>query len=518
MTSERSGTSTIDASGPPGPARDDGQRAQPPDGATTAAFTTIAKGTELGGRYRLDDRIAVGGMGEVWRAEDTVLGRHVAAKVLRTELTDRAGFLERFRREARNLAMLSHPSIAAVFDYGDHDGLPYLIMELVPGETLAHRIGRHGTMSPTEVADLIGQVAAGLAAAHDLGLVHRDVKPANLIITDSGKVKITDFGISRHADSHTLTSTDELLGTPQYMAPEQFEGATATAASDAYSLAVVAYELLAGRPPFTNGSNIAIAYAQVHEAPPPLPPTVPQPLADLVERALAKDPALRPPDGQAMAHEVAQAVAAIPTTTQEVGRGGSQTRADVPLAPTVALVSDHELAAAAGLTEVDVRPPVQPGPDDPPVQPLIGPMHRHRTKRLIGAGVAGLMVLVLVAAIVLGSRRDGSLDDAVTASGPATTAVTAESTIIATTEAPTTAAPPPTAVATVTVDPAAYIGRDHKEVVDELRSLGFVVAERKVSSDGAKKNSVVAVEPSGPLAPGSHVEVQVAKPGKGRGD
>ncbi|MBI5090480.1 MAG: PASTA domain-containing protein [Actinobacteria bacterium] len=149
-------------------------------------------------------------------------------------------------------------------------------------------------------------------------------------------------------------------------------------------------------------------------------------------------------------------------------------------------------------------------------------MRRHRTKRLIGAGVAGLMVLVLVAAIVLESRRDGSLDDAVTASGPGSSTVTSDAEVISTVvtdsvEAPATTPSPPTTVATVTIDPAAYIGRDHRDVVDELRALGFVVEERRVSSDGAKKNTVVAVEPSGPLAPGAAVEVQVAKPGKAGG-
>ena len=480
---------------------------------------TIASATLLGGRYRLDHQIAVGGMGEVWRAADVVLGRDVAAKVLRGELTARAGFLERFRREARNLAMLSHSAIAAVFDYGDHDGSPFLIMELVVGEDAARRIARQGVMPPSEVIDLMAQVAAGLAVAHAAGLVHRDIKPANLMITDGGRIKITDFGISRHADSLTLTSTQELLGTPHYMPPEQFRGEPASAAGDVYSLAVVAYELLAGRPPFVADSNIAIAFAQVHELPPPLPATVPRPLAVLIGRALAKDPQRRPPDGEALVREIEQ-LSELDDATRSAPPGAlvdvSPTLTDGLFAPTVALPPAEILQPTVAFTESELRAPLEIGPqDDAAVGTLIGPMRRHRTKRRIAAGLTASMVLALVAAIVFARRSDDPLGEPATTSVPAP-ATTSGSTISASSDAgSTTTVAPPSSTALVVIDLAAFVGRDRREVIDELRALGFIVEERRIDSPDAKKNTVVAIEPNGALAPGTTVEVQVAKSGKG---
>ena len=216
-------------------------------------------GVPLAGRYRLQDRIAVGGAGEVWRAVDAVLGRAVAVKLLRPEYAGNGEMLARFRAEARYAALVCHPGVVPVYDYGPVGpvGAPFLVMELVDGPSLAD-VAACGPLEPAWVLDVAGQVAAGLAAAHAQGLVHRDIKPANLLLAPGGTVKITDFGIASAAGSASLTLAGTLPGTPGYLAPERAAGAPATAAGDLYSLGVVAWECLAGAPPFT-GTPLEIA-------------------------------------------------------------------------------------------------------------------------------------------------------------------------------------------------------------------------------------------------------------------
>ncbi|GAB3052791.1 hypothetical protein GCM10027053_11230 [Intrasporangium mesophilum] len=262
---------------------------------------TIASGSTLGGRYLVGTLVASGGMGDVWEATDEVLQRQVAVKVMRPQGPDES-FLERFRDEARSSAVLQHPNIASVFDYGEQDGTAYLVMELVPGHTLGELIREApGGMSPDDVRSVVGQAALALAAAHDSGVVHRDVKPANIIVTPQGQVKLTDFGIARLGDGSGHTATGEVLGTPHYISPEQALGQPATSASDVYALGIVAHEMLTGTRPFDQGMPVATALAQVHDAPPPLPPTVPADLRAVVESCLAKAPAERPADARTVA-------------------------------------------------------------------------------------------------------------------------------------------------------------------------------------------------------------------------
>ena len=264
-----------------------------------------ARGTDpgivLGGRYRLVQRIASGGMGTVWAAEDETLQRPMAVKVLNEGLANEPRFAERFRREARHAAGLSHPNIAGVFDYGEDDGRPYIVMELVDGEDLAERLARVKQLDPHEAASIGAQVAGALAHAHAAGIVHRDIKPANVMLTQEGEVKVTDFGIAAPLQGSTgLTVTGSVMGTSRYISPEQAAGDRATPASDVYSLGVVLYEALAGEPPFVRESPVATALAHIHDQPRPLRkarPDTPSELAAVVQSSMAKEPEDRPTAG-----------------------------------------------------------------------------------------------------------------------------------------------------------------------------------------------------------------------------
>ena len=252
-------------------------------------------GLVLRGRYQLDVLIATGGMGEVWRGTDLAIDRRVAIKVVRPEHADDEEGLARFRAEAHHAGSLSHPNIAQVFDYGEA-ATPepgYLVMELVEGLSLT-RILDDGPLPPEDVMDIVAQAARGLAAAHRAGLVHRDVKPGNLLVRSDGLVKITDFGIARAVGDTTVTQPGMLIGTPAYLAPERVSGAPASPATDLYSLGVVAYQCLTGHAPFS-GEPLVVALAHLDQGMPALPPSVPPGVAALVAELTRQDPAARPP-------------------------------------------------------------------------------------------------------------------------------------------------------------------------------------------------------------------------------
>jgi len=258
-------------------------------------------GQEYGNRYELVSRIAIGGMGEVWKATDKVIGRTVAIKILKEEYFGDPGFRERFRAEARHAALVNHEGIANVFDYGEEEGKAYLVMEMVPGEALSTILEREKVLPPERVLSIIWQTAQALHQAHQAGLVHRDIKPGNLLITPEGQVKITDFGISRVTDQVPLTATGQVMGTVQYLAPEQASGKPASPATDIYSLGIVAYEALSGRRPFRGESQVSIAMAHIKEAPPELPGTIPEPVRKLVMSCIAKKAAGRPQNAEILA-------------------------------------------------------------------------------------------------------------------------------------------------------------------------------------------------------------------------
>ncbi|TRW46353.1 serine/threonine-protein kinase, partial [Georgenia yuyongxinii] len=298
-------------------------------------------GLLLGGRYELTERIAVGGMGEVWQARDRRLGRTVAAKVLRTELVGDELFLSRLRTEAHNSAGLRHPNLAELLDHGEQAGSGYLVMELVPGETLADRLEREGTLAPRALLPILVQACHGLHAVHTSGVVHRDVKPANLILTPCGEVKVTDFGISLATNQAPMTAAGMVMGTAQYLPPEQAMGRAATAAGDVYALGIVAYECLVGHRPYTGSTQVDIAFAHVNTPLPPLPGTVPTPVRAVVERMLAKNPADRPASARACALELEAAldeVTAVDTPSDGSATAsrsdGSGTDPGVPALPT----------------------------------------------------------------------------------------------------------------------------------------------------------------------------------------
>jgi serine/threonine protein kinase len=398
----------------------------------------VSAGITLGNRYTVNDRIAAGGMGDVWRATDSVLGREVAVKVMRANTSEDATFAARFRDEARHSAGMSHQNIATVYDYGEDDGTAYLVMELVEGEPLSAVIAR-GPLPPAQVRSIVGQAALALAAAHSAGVVHRDVKPANILLTRDGRVKLTDFGIARAADGASHTRTGEVLGTPQYLSPEQALGKGATGASDLYALGIITQEMLTGRKPFDSGSAVATALAQVNDPPPPLPDSVPGDLRRIVEQSLAKDPAARPASAAAVAAALGMSVSGlhqIAPATSVIHTGDTD--------PSGTQVLGVGAAAAATSVVPPAGPPYAAGYD---------PGYEDPARPRRGIGLWWIPIVVLLAAIAFFAWSYLSNNRTPTAPVSSSTSTTA----VTSTRAPTSSAPttvPPTRSSTTTTTSA----------------------------------------------------------------
>ena len=412
----------------------------------------------LAGRYELLGVLATGGMGQVWRARDVLLERPVAVKVLRSEYTGDPTFLARFRAEAQHAAVLQHEGIAAVHDYGEvfapdsgGERLAYLVMELVDGESLSELLAREGRLDVPRTLALLRQTAAALAVAHQAGVVHRDVKPGNVLVSPDGRVTITDFGIAWSASSVPLTQTGQVVGTAHYLSPEQAEGSKASPASDVYALGMVAYECLAGRRAFEGGNAVQIALRQIREVPAPLPDEVPVAVRDLVGRMLLKDPAARFPDGAAVRDAVDDVLAGRRVAAAGPDDGGSR-----PLA----VVWPEALVPAASTA----------------------PARRPRRARALGPAAALLTAAGLAVA-------------GVAVLSPAT--------------------PAPVAAATEEVAPillvtADHVGRPVAEVEARLAALGLRVAQVPSETDRSAPGTVLALTPTGALVRGDLVTLTVA--------
>jgi eukaryotic-like serine/threonine-protein kinase len=446
----------------------------------------------LAGRYRLECQIAAGGVGEVWRAEDTVLTRTVAVKLLRAELASQAETLARFRAEARHAGALSHPAIARVYDYGDpvppHPA--FLVMELVDGPSLA-AVLTAGPIGTAQTMDVVAQVASGLQTAHAAALVHRDIKPGNLLLAADGQVKITDFGIAHVAGSVPVTSTGIVMGTPAYIAPERVSGASATPASDLYSLGVVAYECLAGTAPFT-GKPLEVAVAHRDLPLPPFPHAVPAEVARLVGELTAKDPAARP----ASAEEVAARADRLREDLTEGAEGAAAWLYSVP-------GSGADIPA--------------PGPATAPARTLGAPARRARPRRARRIAVAASAAAAVVALAVLAlAVAPGPARGPARAAAPAAPAGRASRHVAATSspsvtpsQSPSPAASTPPAPGTVEVTAASLIGEPVDLVRERLQLLGLAVRVQRHLSR-RETGTVLAVEPSGKVRPASTILVTVA--------
>jgi eukaryotic-like serine/threonine-protein kinase len=350
----------------------------------------------LGGRYEVESRLGEGGMAMVFGGVDRLLGRKVAIKVLARHYARDRTAVERFRREAQAAAGLNHPNVVSVFDTGSDDGVHYIVMEHVDGTTLADEIKEHGPVPPGRAALIAVDVCRALASAHEKGMVHRDVKPGNVLLASDGSVKVTDFGIARVASSEALTATGSVMGTASYLSPEQARGGDIDARSDIYSLGCVLYEMLTGRPPFDGDTPLSIAYKHVQEDPPPpssINPAVPADIESVVSRAMAKKPGDRFKSAAEMARNLQEAAPTGPMETAVMIPTGEATEV---------LPARQSPTRTAPLPEIAAR----------------------QRRWMVAAAAAALAVLGVALAVTLGRERP------LTASSPQPTS-------------PATTSPPP---------------------------------------------------------------------------
>jgi eukaryotic-like serine/threonine-protein kinase len=365
--------------------------------------------TIIDGRYRVLSRLGSGGMADVYLAEDQLLGRRLAVKVLHHHFAEDQEFVERFRREASSAAGLSHPNIVGIFDRGEWDGTYYIAMEYVPGSSLKALVREHGALEPIVAIDIVTQILQAARFAHARGVIHRDLKPHNVILDEEGRARVTDFGIA-HAGASDMTVTGSIMGTAQYLSPEQAQGHAISAASDLYAIGVILYELLTGVVPFDGDTAVAIAFKQV-SAQPPAPstvnPAVPAALDEIVLRALAKDPAARYAGAEEFIAALRTVRARLPASTSSAISATEPTSAGSP--GTAA----HGTVPAGMALSTGVPPAALLLPPDGASVPAVpangagGQQDKRRRRRLelIAAGVAALIIAVV---LVLALTRPSS--------------------------------------------------------------------------------------------------------------
>lgn len=351
--------------------------------SVSRATAGVQEGHVLAGRYVLRDVVASGGMAQVWEADDTVLDRRVAVKILHPHLADDAGFVERFRGEARAAARLSHQSIVAIFDTASEDGIEAIVMELIDGITLRQYLDSHGSLRLMDAADLTMQVADALEAAHSARIVHRDIKPGNIILCPDRRTKVTDFGIAKALEGTDHTADGTILGTAKYLAPEQVEGTPVDQRADVYSLGVVLFEALVGRPPFDEETDSATALARLrHDPPSPraFDPTIPPAVERVVLTALSRHRDRRYPTAAAMRDAVSAAV-------------------DQP-----DVMDDLPIAAPGDDAPTDEDPTMVSGPvptvAPPATTPSVVEAEKPQPRRRVGGSL--LVAMVIVGSLALG--------------------------------------------------------------------------------------------------------------------
>jgi serine/threonine-protein kinase len=359
-------------------------------------MSMVEAGTIVDGRYRVVSRLGSGGMADVYLAQDTLLGRQVALKLLHYRFAQDQEFVERFRREASSAAGLSHPNVVAVFDRGEWDGTYYIAMEYLPGRSLKAVVREHGPLSPSDAIDIVVQILLALRFAHKRGIIHRDIKPHNVILDEEGRAKVTDFGIAR-AGASDMTMTGSIMGTAQYLSPEQAQGHAVSESSDLYAAGIVLYELLTGRVPFEGESAVTIALKQVSAEPTPpsrLNPEVSPALDAVAMRSLAKDPAQRFASADELIAALQQArVGVAPALAPAQGNGAPGTAATALVMPPL---TARPIAAGAA-----AAPPPPPGVGDA--------AQRRRRARWIAAAVAVAAIVAAVLLLLLLPSKAGSV-------------------------------------------------------------------------------------------------------------
>ncbi|NRQ49636.1 protein kinase domain-containing protein [Aeromicrobium stalagmiti] len=471
----------------------------------------------LNDRYELGEVVGAGGMGAVYRATDVRLGRTVAVKVLRggplADETARA----RMRSEAQLAASIHHPGVAQVFDFAEvsssHEGMTFIVMQYVEGHSLAQLLRDQGPMAPDQVMSVVVQVAEGLQAAHEAGIVHRDLKPANIMLTPAGRTVLVDFGIARTATSEPLTDTGSLLGTADYMSPEQASGRPATPQSDLYALGVVAHTCLTGESPFRRETPVATALAHLQDDLPVMEVAAPAAVRELIESLTAKDPAARP----STAAVVALQAAAI----------GAASTIDLP--PTFELPAVAHPQPTGVMTSV---PPTGVMTSAPATAPVPGPAGSRRRPLLLVAAAAATLIVGLVGVNAVGSEDElvmpdvvgmsiddasAQLRDAGMTARPRTVDVAGHRSGDVVKQTPAAGSIPSDAgtvrvlVASgkVRVSADDVVGTTYAKAAAALEKLGFQVRRDDVAQQ-ADAGQVVALDRSGRLPDGSTITLSVA--------